>query len=503
MSPAATENYRKLMQMAAELADLSSAEALLGWDQETKMPRKGIEGRAQVSATLAGVHHERLTRPEMGEALAALRGNGTALDDEARAQIEDLWWSYTRATKLPGDLVRRLAETRSRATAVWAEARAAKDFPRFAPHLKEIIALSREVAEAYGYEADVYDALLEEYEPGARTADTAVVLSEVKDFLVPFLRAIAESRKEIDLTPVLGPFDRAKQAAFGEQVVRAMGFDLDAGRIDTANHPFCSGIHPGDVRLATRYKDDIRVGLFGTIHEAGHGLYEQGVAAALGRTPLGSIRSLGIHESQSRLWENNVGLSLPFWKAFYPSLQATFPGPLADVPLDTFFAAVNDVRPSFIRIEADEVTYNLHVVVRFELEHELINGRLGVDDLPEAWNARYAEYLGITPPTPDVGVLQDIHWSSGLFGYFPTYTLGSLNAAQFYAAAARDIPSLESRIERGDLIPLKDWLVENVHRWGNRFKPEELVERATGHPTRADEFIAYMKAKYEPLYGLR
>ncbi|NNF05608.1 MAG: carboxypeptidase M32 [Candidatus Eisenbacteria bacterium] len=495
------EALGRALDLAAEISDIESAEALLSWDQETKMPKKGVQGRSKVSATLAGLHHEKLTQSEIGDLLNRLRTD-SSLEDEAKAQVVDMCRSYDRATKIPSELVKRFAEVRSQSTAAWAQAREAKNFTKFAPHLEEVVSVTRELAEAIGYDSHPYDALVEEYEPGATIEGITQVLEEVKSFLVPYVQKIGESGKKVDLKLVEGPYDVAKQEAFGREVVLAMGFDLEAGRIDPSAHPFCSGIHGGDVRLTTRYKGDIRVGLYGTIHEAGHGLYEQGVADSIRRTPIGSIKSLGIHESQSRLWENNIGLGRSFWTGFYPSLQKHFPEQLGSVALDDFYSAVNDVRPTLIRIEADEVTYNLHIVIRFEIEKLLMENKVAIRDLPELWNSKYKEYLGITPPSDDVGVLQDIHWGSGLMGYFPTYTLGSLNAAQFCEAAQRDIPDLEARIAKGELSPLKDWLVENVHKWGSRFSPEELVTRATGKPTSAEPFIRYIREKYDALYNL-
>lgn len=467
------------------------------------MPSKGIDGRSHVLATLAGLRHDKLTAHELRDVLQGLREANGALGDIEKAQVAELWRAHDKATRVPGTLVRRLAEVRSRATAAWAEARGRNDFPAFAPHLQEVLKLTRDLADALGYQGHPYNALLDEYEPDARVDEIGAVLSEVKEFLIPFVKRIQESGRKPDLAPVRGPFEHARQEEFCRRVISAMGFDLEGGRFDRSAHPFCTGIHHGDVRLTLRYKDDIAVALFGIMHEAGHGLYEQGSLGAFPRSPLGHVQSLGIHESQSRLWENNVGRSLPFWRRFYPELRAMFPEVLGATGMEQFYAAINDVRPSLIRIEADEVTYNLHIVIRFEIETELMGGGIPVDELPGVWNEKYERYLGITPPDAASGVMQDIHWSSGLIGYFPTYTLGTLNAAQLYAAAERAIPDLAGKVERGELLPLKEWLGDNVHRHGSRFKPRELMTRATGRPTSAENFTAYLKEKYEPLYGLR
>jgi carboxypeptidase Taq len=502
MSGTTSTRYREVMERAAELADLESAVNLVGWDQETMMPPKGVDGRAPVAATMAGIYHERLTDPALVEMLGSLSEHGDGLGEVERAQIAELRRIQDRAVKLPRKLVRALAEIQSRATAVWARAREDKDFPAFAPLLEETYRLKREVAATVGFEGEPYDALLDEFEPGAKTAEIAAILEDVREFLVPVVAAIGE-RDTADLDAVVaGPFDPGVQDAVGRDLIKAMGFDMEAGRLDQSEHPFTMGVHAGDTRLTTRYKDDITVGLFGTLHEAGHGLYEQNLGADLRRTPLGPASSLGIHESQSRMWENMVGRSLPYWTHFYPALQKAFPQRLGKVPLDTFYRAVNMVRPSFIRIEADEVTYNLHIVLRFELERELITERLTVRDLPGAWNDRMKTYLGITPPSPDLGVLQDIHWAGGMVGYFPTYTLGNLYAAQLYEGAERGIPDLEARIARGELLPLRDWLVENVHRWGRRYPAAELIRRATGAPPSAEPYRAYIREKFGRIYGL-
>ena len=495
------ERYRRVLDRGAELADLTSAEALLGWDQETKMPKKGVEGRSRVSATLAGLSHDKMTDPRLREDLEALSGNGGGLDPDARALVKEFLRLADRAARVPGDLVREMAELESVAAARWAEAREAKDFDRFAPFLERVVALKRRQAEALGYEDEPYDALLENFEPGVLTLDAARTLNALRDFLVPVVRRIVDQEGP-DASLLAGPYDAALQDLFGREVIAAMGFDMEAGRLDLSAHPFTSGIHLGDVRLTTRYKDDLSVGLFGTIHEAGHGLYEQNLPADHRRDPLGQATSLGLHESQSRLWENMVGRGRPFWTHFYGRLRALFPDRLGNVPLEAFYRAVNVVRPSFVRIEADEVTYNLHIIVRFELERAILSGDVEARDLPEAWNAKVREYLGIVPPTPDLGVLQDIHWSMGLVGYFPTYTLGNLYGAQLFEAALRDVPDLEDRIARGDLLTLRDWLVENVHRWGRRHRAVEVVERVSGKPFTIDAFSSYVKRKYGEIYDL-
>jgi carboxypeptidase Taq len=490
------------MQRAAELADLESAGGLLGWDQETKMPRKGVAGRSMVASTLAGVIHEKLTDPTLAEDLQVLNRDQDSLEEVQRAQIKEITRLHTRAIRVPKDLVQKLAEHQSKSVAVWADARSRKDFDAFAPHLETMYGLKRQVADAIGYDENPYDALLDEYEPGAKTEDVATILGDVRDFLIPVVQKIVDTGKSGWSKLTAGPFGAELQDGFGRELVSAMGFDMEAGRLDTSNHPFTSGIHSGDTRLTTRYKEDLTVGLFGTLHETGHGLYEQNLPAEHRRTPLGPSTSLGIHESQSRLWENNVGRSRSFWVHFYPRLQEIFPDRLGSASREDFYRAINEVRPSFIRIEADEVTYNLHIILRFELEQELLSGRLKIQDLPEAWNTRFDRYLRVVPPTPDLGVLQDIHWAFGFIGYFATYTLGNLYAAMFYEAARRDIPDLEEQLEKGELIPLRDWLIQNIHRWGRRYSAHELARRVCGKEFSTDDFKSYITAKFGELYGI-
>ena len=385
----------------------------------------------------------------------------------------------------------------------WIEAREKSDFALFLPWLEKIVALKKEVAERVGYEGAMYNALLDEYEPYARAEEIAPVFAQLKEQLVPLVEQITATGKY----PARGVLDQEypieQQELLGQQVLADMGFDMEAGRLDLAVHPFCAGTSRDDVRLTTRYSADWLPGsLFGTIHEAGHGLYEQGLPADAIGTPAGASVSLGIHESQSRLWENMVGRSKAFWTHYLPKLRALFPQQLSAVDLDAFYAAVNQVEPSLIRVEADEVTYNLHILLRFELECDLIEGRVAVAELPEVWNERMEQYLGIRPPDDALGVLQDTHWSCGLLGYFPTYTLGNLYAAQFFHQAHQDLPDLEAQIAQGELGPLKTWLNEKIHARGARATASELVEEVTGAKLSADYFIDYLWEKFGALYGL-
>ena len=496
-----SEAYETFMDKVAELADIGHAEGLLSWDQETYMPPKGAAMRARAQGTLAGLHHERLTAPELVGLVADLRGQ--VLEGDAAVNVREIGRSQDRALKIPKELVVELSQTESLGHEAWIEARQQAEFTLFQPWLEKILKLKKEVAERVGYEGTIYNALLDEYEPYARTEDIEPVFAELKEKLVPLVEKITATEK----FPAKGIIDQdfaiAKQEELGRQVLADLGFDLEAGRLDVAVHPFCSGTSRDDVRLTTRYSADWLPGsLFGTIHEAGHGLYEQGLPADAVGTPAGGSVSLGIHESQSRLWENMVGRSRAFWTHYLPRLKALFPAQLQEIDLDSFYAAVNQVEPSLIRVEADEVTYNLHILLRFELERDLLEERVEVAELPSVWNERMQQYLGVRPPDDAQGVLQDVHWSFGLMGYFPTYTLGNLYGAQFFHQAQQDLPDLQAQIGRGELLNLKTWLNDKVHSRGSRLMAGELVEEVTGEKLNADYFTDYLQKKFGALYEL-
>lgn len=493
--------YQTFAERLRELADVNHALGLLSWDQETYMPPRGAAMRARSLGTLAGLYHERLTAPEFVALVAALRDD--ELTGDAAVNVREIDRRQSRALKIPKELVVELSQTESLGHEAWIEARAKSDFAHFQPWLEKIVALKREVAERVGYEGMMYNALLDEYEPYARAEEIAPLFAQLKAQLVPLAEQIAATGQR----PAQGILDREypieQQEFFGRQVLADLGFDMQAGRLDLAVHPFCAGTSRDDVRLTTRYSADWLPGsLFGTIHEAGHGLYEQGLPADAVGTPAGESISLGIHESQSRLWENMVGRSKAFWTHYLPKLRALFSQQLSAVDLDAFYAAVNQVEPSLIRVEADEVTYNLHILLRFELECDLIDGRVAVAELPAAWNERMEQYLGICPPDDASGVLQDTHWSCGLLGYFPTYALGNLYAAQFFHQAHQDLPDLQTQLAQGALGPLKTWLNEKIHARGARVTASELVGEVTGEKLSADYFIAYLQEKFGALYGL-
>ncbi len=505
----ATQTYRatydRLCAHAREVAILSSTEALLAWDERTKLPPAGGEYRAEQIGFLAGLIHRKQTAPEVGEWLAELADGPLAADPhgDTGADIVNLQRDYDRRTKLPQSLVEELARLSVIGQQTWAEARKANDFPRFRPILERTIELKRQEAAAIGYDEALYDALLDEYEPGAKTAHIARVLGGLRDQLVPLVAEIGASSRGPNLDALQRRFPIDLQERLGRQATEAIGFDFRQGRLDVTDHPFCTHIGPSDVRLTTRYDEHFLPGaFFSTLHEAGHGIYEQSLPADRYGLPTGQATSLGIHESQSRMWENFVGRSRAFWEHLFPQTQAMFRDALADVSLDDFYFAINDVRPSLIRTESDEVTYNLHILIRFELELALLDDELRVADLPAAWNAKYREYLGIDPPTDSDGVLQDVHWSGGAFGYFPTYSLGNLFAAQFFERAQQDLGDLAAMFRRGEFLPLRDWLRLHIHSQGRRYRAAELAERVTGSPLSHDALLRHLRAKFTPLYNL-
>ncbi|MGQ9692502.1 MAG: carboxypeptidase M32 [Thermaceae bacterium] len=497
-------SFRKLLEFQRETAYLASLGSLAAWDQRTMVPKKGHAHRARQLAALARLLHQRRTDPRIGEWLAELENSSLVQDplsDEA-VNIREWRRDYERARRVPERLAVELAQATSEAETVWEEARPKDDWKGFLPYLKRVLALKREEAEALGYEKEPYDALLEEYEPGMRAEVLRPLFAELKEGLRVLLDRILGSSRRPDPSILRRNFPKEKQEAFAKELLVALGYDLEAGRLDTTAHPFEISIGPGDVRLTTRYYEDfLSAGLFGTLHEMGHGLYEQGLPPEHWGTPRGEAVSLGIHESQSRTWENLVGRSLGFWQRFYPRAQSYFSA-LSDVPLEKFHFAINAVEPSLIRVEADEVTYNLHILVRFELEQALLGGDLEPEDLPLAWAERCRAYLGLAPRDYRDGVLQDVHWSAGLLGYFPTYTLGNLYAAQFFKKAEEELGPLEEAFSRGEFGFFLDWTRAKIHQEGRRYEPKALVERVTGEPPSARYLLDYLKRKFSALYGI-
>jgi carboxypeptidase Taq len=500
--------------VAARMADLRALQGaitLLTWDQETYLPKAGAEARGEQLSALQGLYHEKLTAPELGDAIleAESRLLSPALSpaggegDEAtfRAALRALRFDRDRAVRVPSRLVRELARRQSTALVAWREARDEDRFGRFAPELEQLLALRREQAQAIGAPegGELYDALLDGYEEGMRVARLEPLFRRLQGWLVPLVERLAAQPPPED--PFTGRrFDLEQQWQLTLEVLAAMGFDLEAGRQDRSIHPFTLGVDPKDVRLTTRLHEDAPLSaLFSTLHEGGHGLYEQGLPSAHRRTFLCAAASLGLHESQSRLWENLVGRSRPFWAHLLPRLQARFPA-LAGVDPDAFHRAVNRVERTLVRTESDEVTYNLHIALRFQLELGMTRGALSVADLPQAWDDGMERLLGVRPRRAAEGVLQDIHWAWGELGYFPTYTIGNLYAASLFAAARAALPALDRDLAAGRLLPLRDWLREHVHRHGRALPAEEVVRRATGRGLQDDDFRAHLEAKYGALY---
>ena len=490
--------YRDLMQKAA---DINYASAVLGWDQETYMPPKGAAARGRQLSTLAGLAHETLTSDKLGQLLQEL-SDRTDLDDIVKNNVRLSLEDFEKNRKLTPDFVEELTGQTSECFNAWIEARNKNDFNIFAPSLSKMVELKRKQAKLYGYDAHPYDALLDDYEKGITVALLDPVFSGIREQLPPILAKI-KAAQQVDDSFFERNFPKQRQWDFAIEVMTQMGFDFEAGRQDYSEHPFTTSFAPSDVRLTTRVDENNYASmLWSCIHECGHGLYEQGLPEEQYGLPLGAATSLGIHESQSRIWENCIGRGLDFWKFFYPKLQARFPQQLADVTAESFFKAANKVEPSLVRTEADEITYHFHVMIRYEIEKQLIEGSLDVTDLRAKWNELYQQYLGITPPDDKSGVLQDVHWSHGSFGYFPTYTLGSFYAAQFYAQAQKDISGLLAQIANGELKQLLAWLREKVHVHGRRYNSEELCERITGHKLDTSFFIRYAEAKYKDVYGV-
>lgn len=499
------KNISELREKLQEIYHLGSALQVLHWDMEVFMPPKGAESRAKTISNISGILHEKFISKDFAALLkkAKLQLDAGKLDDEESAIVRELWREYERQKKLPVAFVKEMAQICSEGHNVWIKAREKSDFNIFLPSLKKIVALKRREAQLVGYKKSPYDALLDTYEPYSTSEEISMIFEELKGFLVPFLKKIAKAKGKVDPKILKGNFPIDRQKQFNEEVAKKIGFDFEAGRLDTSVHPFSTGFHPRDVRMTTRFKkDDLSYSFFSTIHETGHALYEQGLNADHFGTPIGEAISLGIHESQSRMWENMVAKSKNFWKYFFPKLQKQFSKPFAKVKSDDFYRAINFVRSSLIRTEADEVTYNLHIIMRFEIEKELIEGSIEVEDLPKIWNAKMKEYFGIKVPNDALGVLQDTHWSGGGIGYFPTYALGNLYAAQFYQTAKKDILNLEKKIASGEFGHLREWLREKIHIHGKMFSADGLVREVTGEPLTSQYFIDYLKEKYGEIYGI-
>ena len=493
------ENLRLLEERLATISDVYSAASVLAWDRQTYMPEGGVGGRAEQLASLARLAHEMLVSPETGKLLERAEKREPGSEEAALLRLARR--EYERASRLPTRLVAETSRATALAEPAWTQARENSDWSLFAPHMERVLALKQEEAGYLGSNHP-YDAMLDRYDPGASTHRLRSMFSALKAGIVPLVRDVSARLGEDRTAPLGGRFDEAAQEAFGREVITSFGYDWNRGRQDRAVHPFCINFGgPDDVRITTRFDPGLlAVGLFATCHEAGHALYEQGVDPSYSRTPLAGGVSMGVHESQSRLWENLVARSRPFWSHFYPRLLDAFPSISGDV--ETFYKAVNAVRLSEIRTEADELTYDLHVLLRFELEVDLFENGLAVADLPEAWNAKMEEYLGIVPENDALGVLQDTHWAIGYFGYFPSYSVGNVLSVQLFDAAIEARPEILPEMERGEFGTLLAWLRENVYCHGKKYEPDDLIERATGRPPETGPYLRYLESKFGKLYGV-
>jgi len=495
---------KQLKTTLAELSDLHAISAVLDWDQQTYMPPMGADDRGNQLATLARIRHKRATAPALGRLLDKLAVQTRDLDPDSddACLVRVSKREYEKTTRIPSSWVSEFARLTTLAQSSWIEARREANFARFLPDLQRIIELRRAYAGFFPPSAHIYDPLLDDFEPGMKTAEVQAIFNALRPEQVALVKAIA-SQPAVDTSFLTREYPEQSQWEFGLDVIQRFGYSLQSGRLDRAAHPFCTSFGMNDVRITTRFNPNWpSSAMFGTMHETGHALYDLGFDPALARTPLASGASMALHESQSRMWENLVGRSLPFWKFFYPRLQSIFPGQLGEVSLESFYRAVNRVQPSFIRVEADEATYNLHIMLRMELEIALMEGSLEAKDLPAAWNQRFEEYIGLTPPNDRLGVLQDIHWSGGMFGYFPTYALGNLVSAQLWEKINQDIPDLTGQVEQGQFGALREWLRQNIHRHGSKFEPQELIRRVTGSGITPQPYLRYLKAKYSSIYSL-
>ena len=494
-----------LKQRLAEIHDINKAGALLSWDQVVTMPPGGAASRAEQMATLDKIAHERFISPEVGHLLDRLLSYEQSLPYESddASLIRMTRGDYEKARKVPTELSAEMTRVGSLSRNAWAEARAKSDFAMFEPFLRQTLDLKKRYVDLFEPAGDPYDVLLDDYERAMPTSEVATIFASLKDAIVPMIAAVAEHQDAANDRCLHGHFPIDHQRAFSLAILKRFGFTDKEWRLDPTTHPFATNTSVGDIRLTTRYYEDfLAPSVFGSMHECGHGLYEHGVSPELERTPLCRGASLGLHESQSRLWENIVGRGRPAWRCFFPELKATFPDQFSDVDFETFYRAINTVQPGFIRVEADEMTYALHVILRFELEREMLAGSVRVEQLPAIWNERMHQYLGVEVPNDAQGVLQDVHWSLGLMGYFPTYVLGSIISAQIWERALIAIPDLPAQFERGEFSGLREWLRHNLHRHGRKFTPKETLEKVTGSKTiEVGPFVAYLRTKYGEIYG--
>ncbi|MDU0200104.1 MULTISPECIES: carboxypeptidase M32 [Paenibacillus] len=501
----ATAKLESFKAYVRKMKQYEEAIALIYWDMRTGAPKKGIGTRSEVVGELSTEVFRMSTSDEMGEYVAFFTQPAELeqLDAISRKMVEECKKEYDRSKKIPAEKYQAYVVLTSQAESAWEDAKHNSDWDSFQPYLEKIVATTQEFIELWGYEGHKYNTLLDMYEPGMTVEKLDEVFGALREKAVPLLQRIQASPNQPDRSFLDQQFEISKQKQFSLSILKQMQYDFEAGRLDETVHPFATALNPGDVRITTRYlPNDITSALFGTIHEGGHALYEQNISDDLVGTNLCTGTSMGIHESQSRFWENVIGRSKAFWDRYYGELQTTFSPQIDQVDVDTFYKAINHIEPSLIRIEADELTYNLHIMIRYELEKGLFNGTISVADLPAAWNAKYEEYLGVTPANDGEGVLQDVHWSGGAFGYFPSYALGNMYAAQFTQTLRKELPAFESLIAEGNLAPIKEWLTEKVYKHGKLLTPNEIIRQVTGEELNPEYLVQYLEEKYKSVYGI-
>ena len=495
----------ELRERLGVIHDLRRAGELLGWDQHTMMPPAATPARGDQLSTIDRFAHDLFISDELGQLLESLDDYERELDPESidAALIRVTRRDWEKARKVPGELRAEMTRAAVLGVPAWAQARKDADYQTFLPYLKRNVELKHEYIECYADSGkSAYDILLDDYQEDARSEDITAVFARLKEELIPLIREVAAT-DQVDTSFAHGHFPVERQELFGREILERLGYTSEAWRLDPTVHPFASSIGLDDIRLTTRYSEADTESIFHTTHEFGHGIYEYGLDRQLDRTPLTELNSMVLHESQSRLWENLVCRSRPFWRHFFPKLQEVFPEQLGDVEVEAWWRAVNKIEPSYIRVEADEVTYGMHIILRYELEQDIIAGSLALEDIPEAWNAKMKEYLGVEVPDDAMGVLQDVHWSGGSFGYFPTYLLGTIASVQIWETARADLPDLDGQMEAGEFGALRDWLGDKLYRWGRRFPPDEMLGRIVGGPLDAEPYLAYLKSKVAEIYGVR
>lgn len=496
------ENFRKLL---LKISNYQEAVALIAWDLRTGAPRKGAEQRSETLGLLSTEAFKLSTSEEMGQFLAQFNTPFVLdqLDEVSRRIVLETQENYDRSVKIPADKYQEYMVLTAHAETLWEGAKEESDFKGFEPYLTQIVDKTQEFIDYWGVRETRYDTLLHQYEPEITVKELDQIFGKLRDRLVPLVEAIAASKNKPDTEFLNQLFDKEQQEKFGRLLLEHIGYDFEAGRIDESVHPFEITINQGDVRITTHYlQNDVTSALFSSLHEGGHALYEQNVSKELAGTPLAGGTSMGIHESQSRFWENIIGRSESFWEKYFTNLQQHFPEQLKDVTVDQFYRAINKVENSLIRIEADELTYNLHVIIRYEIEKQLFNEGLPVSSLPQVWNEKYEQYLGVTPPNDGLGVLQDVHWSGGSFGYFPSYSLGNMYAAQIANTIRQELPQFDAFIAEGNFAPIKEWLTDKIYRHGKGLKPAEIIKQVTGEPLNPDYLADYLEQKYKAIYGL-